>query len=87
MNRKEVGTVASLWLLQWRTAAKLPRFSKVHWQVGFDSVPGTRIREPCHNFESESTGDCVVLRMRKVYSMSLLGRSQGAFELESDPAH
>ncbi len=52
-------------------------FSKVHWQVGFDSVPGTRIREPCHNCESESSaGDCVVLRMRKVYSMSLLGRSQ-----------
>ena len=43
-------------------------FSKVHWQVGFDSVPGTRIREPCHNCESESSaGDCVVLRMRKVY--------------------
>ena len=45
------------------------KFSKVHWQVALDSEPGTRIREPCQH--AKSTGDCVVRRMRKVYSMSL----------------
>ncbi len=63
------------------------KVSKVHWQVALDSEPGTRIREPCQH--SESTGDCVVRRMRKACSMSLLGRSQGLgpYELEGDPAH
>jgi len=63
------------------------KVSKVHWQEAFDSESGTRISEPCQH--SESTGDCVVLRMRKAYSMSLLGRSQGlgAYEPEGDPAH
>ena len=67
------------------------KVSKVHWQEAFDSESGTRISEPCQH--SESTGDCVVLRMRKAYSMSLrsmrwsLSERLGPYELEGDPAH
>ena len=46
------------------------KVSKVHWQEAFDSESGTRISELCQQSES-TAGDCVVLRMRKAYSMSL----------------